>query len=291
MKNKILHLLNWRLQDIEQHIPQIKEQGFTHIQISPLQPTKEENNSEWWLLYQPLSHTVGNRLGSLNDLDGLCDTAHKHGLKIIVDVVLRHLAGRNDGSLYPHELCDPRFMNNPSYWLSFEAGDVYNRYDCTHKAFGMPVVNYFNLEVQAMIQDFLTQVLERADGIRIDQLKHIALPREGSELLNMIKHNFSDKFIYGECIYMNKDLLSEYTQYCKVLSNTEVPYNKSEAVMMFESHDTYLTWDFTRNVSDEHRVCEYGRLLDQFDNVLFYARPYDDAAFGKHIKHINKLYN
>ena len=38
---KIIHLFQWPLKDIIPIIPEIKEQGFDAIQISPIQGTKD----------------------------------------------------------------------------------------------------------------------------------------------------------------------------------------------------------------------------------------------------------
>ncbi|WP_205427341.1 hypothetical protein [Clostridium botulinum] len=46
----ILHLLQWKLKDIKEYLPKIKEQGFNKILISPVQGTKDENNYEFWQL-------------------------------------------------------------------------------------------------------------------------------------------------------------------------------------------------------------------------------------------------
>jgi len=52
VKRKILHLLQWKLNDITEYLSLIKEQGFTGVQTSPLQGTKDDGY-EWWKLYQP----------------------------------------------------------------------------------------------------------------------------------------------------------------------------------------------------------------------------------------------
>ena len=41
MKNRILHLFQWKLKDIENNLEIINNQGFNMIQISPIQPLKE----------------------------------------------------------------------------------------------------------------------------------------------------------------------------------------------------------------------------------------------------------
>ena len=89
---KILHLFQWRLEDIIPMIPKVKEQGFNAIQISPIQGTTY--GTEWWRLYQPINLKIGNtQIGTKEQLKKLCTGANQYGMKIIVDVVLRHIAG------------------------------------------------------------------------------------------------------------------------------------------------------------------------------------------------------
>ena len=74
-KNRILHLFQWRLKDIENNLEVISNQGFNMIQISPIQPLKEYTNV-WWTLYQPCGFTIGNNwIGSKKDLISLCNKA------------------------------------------------------------------------------------------------------------------------------------------------------------------------------------------------------------------------
>ena len=73
----------WRLNEIP--VEEIKRQGFTAIQTSPLQPLKEKIHSNLdnaWIVYQPIGYTVGNDLGTEEDLKNLADRCHRNGLKL-----------------------------------------------------------------------------------------------------------------------------------------------------------------------------------------------------------------
>ena len=170
---KIYHAHTWRYTDITQYLLNIKLAGFNTIQLSPWTPEKD-NGYEWWKLYQPTYFRIGNRLGTKEDLIALVREAHKVGIYIIMDVVLRHLAGNDKGELIPHENCDPELVNNKNIWLPFENGDHNNRNDVINKCFGMPSLNYHKLETQNIYFKFLDEVLSICDGIRIDMAKHFA---------------------------------------------------------------------------------------------------------------------
>jgi alpha-amylase len=90
----ILRAHTWSFKTIEENIPLIAAAGFNSIQVSPVQKTKA--TSPWWILYQPLNLHIGNYLGTYDQFKSMCTTAHRYGIKIIVDVVLNHVA--NNGT-------------------------------------------------------------------------------------------------------------------------------------------------------------------------------------------------
>ena len=63
--------------------------------------------------------------------------------------------------------------------------------------------------------------------------------------------------------------------------------NKHRAVVFFESHDTFKTFKSTCWMDNQTRLHEYEKLLQQYDSVLFYARPFDNLIFSEDIKRIN----
>ena len=94
-KNRILHLFQWRLKDIENNLEVISNQGFNMIQISPIQPLKEYTYV-WWTLYQPCGFTIGNNwIGSKKDLISLCNKAKKYNIKIIAVIMISNIHKRS----------------------------------------------------------------------------------------------------------------------------------------------------------------------------------------------------
>ena len=289
MKNKIIHMFQWELSDIKDNLQNIKNSGYTHIQISPVTPTKQPESHEYWLLYQPIDFTIGNNLGSKEELIDLCNAAHDIGLQIIVDVVTRHLAGRDDGSLYPHEKCNIHIANKREYWLDpINASNYWDRYQVCYRCTGTPTLDYNNKELlNTYILPFLDEVLTYADGLRIDEAKHFALEYEGSQFWKIISERYSNKYIYGECLDIDQNLFDDYANYINVLTNSVPHRNKHRAVVFFESHDTFNTFKSTCWMDNQTRLHEYEKLLQQYDSVLFYARPFDDLIFSEDIKRIN----
>ena len=292
MKRKIIQCFNWELQAITSHLPEIKRAGYTAIQISPITPTKEPQYHEYWRLYQPIAFTIGNYLGTKEEFISLCQAAHGMGLEVYVDVVLRHVAGLNDGRLYPHESVDSKISNRRDYFLPpIECSNYDDRWQSTHRCTGTPTLNYFNEELlYNIVIPFLDEVLKYADGLRVDEAKHLALPYEGAQLWNILSRRYDNKFIYGECIFVDQNLFDDYANYIYVLTNNRPYRNKNKAVVFVESHDDYLTFSSTKWMNDNTRAYEYEKCLKEYDNVLMYARPYDELIFSDEIRRINEKY-
>lgn len=280
---KILHMFQWGLGSIIPMIPTVKEQGFDAIQISPIQGTKD-SGMEWWKLYQPTNFKIGNtQIGTKEQLKELCAVANQCGIKIIVDVVLRHVAGDPQNPLAPHKDVDPELLP----YLCKEqipCNNYEDRWQCTHRCTGMPMLDYNNPNYVAKVIDFLNELLDCGVwGFRLDQLKHYALPQEGSDFLTYLQpYNF-----YGECFFCDQWVLDEYSKYMKVLTDGR-PSNISRLVAKFETHDDFLEFKATNRMTDHMRLVEWDILVNHcgYDS-LYYARPFEDLWMSREMKEIN----
>ena len=61
--DRVLHLPDDKIIDIIDKLQQIKEQGFTSILTSVLQPSKEEWNTNWHMRYQ-VNSIYGKDIGN-----------------------------------------------------------------------------------------------------------------------------------------------------------------------------------------------------------------------------------
>ena len=276
-------MFQWGLGSIIPMIPTVKEQGFDAIQISPIQGTKD-SGMEWWKLYQPINLKIGNtQIGTKEQLRELCAVANQYGIKIIVDVVLRHVAGDPQNPLAPHKDVDPELLP----YLCKEqipCNNYEDRWQCTHRCTGMPMFDYNNPNYIAKVIDFLNELLDCGVwGFRLDQLKHYALPQEGSDFLNHLQpYNF-----YGECFFCDQWVLDEYSKYMKVLTDGR-PSNISRLVAKFETHDDFLEFKATNRMTDHMRLVEWDVLVNHcgYDS-LYYARPFEDLWMSREMKEIN----
>ena len=275
-------MFQWGLGSIIPMIPTVKEQGFDAIQISPIQGTTY--GTEWWRLYQPINLKIGNtQIGTKEQLKELCAVANQYGIKIIVDVVLRHVAGDPQSPLTPHKDVDPELLP----YLCKEqipCNNYEDRWQCTHRCTGMPMLDYNNPNYVAKVIDFLNELLDCGVwGFRLDQLKHYALPQEGSDFLTYLQpYNF-----YGECFFCDQWVLDEYSKYMKVLTDGR-PSNINRLVAKFETHDDFLEFKATNRMTDHMRLVEWDVLVNHcgYDS-LYYARPFEDLWMSREMKEIN----
>jgi len=87
--------------DIIKILDQIKEQGYSYIQLSPCQKSrttrpisspKHHKGIQWYYQYQPLEFKVGNYYGTKQELYQLTQYAHKLNIKVIADLCLNFVA-------------------------------------------------------------------------------------------------------------------------------------------------------------------------------------------------------
>ena len=299
----ILHCFNWTLSQIKAELPNIAKAGFSAVQTSPLQP--HDGGRQWYWLYQPTNFTVGNDLGSYNDLKALCSEADKYGVKVIVDVVANHLSGGNNGSWggIDNSLRKSEYFHNQG-----PCNDIDNRYDLTHKNIGMPDLNSEHTDIQNRVYDMAVNLKNAGvDGIRWDAAKHIGLPSEGCAFWS--KMAGLGIYQYGEILdapagksgdEVNNALIQEYAGYIGV---TDEPYSSTitqairdgrvaksnghwlkrgvsaeRLVYWGESHDTYGNDEWTNNL-DQNVIDRAYAILGARANsqTLYLSRPYAKA--------------
>jgi len=221
----ILHAWNWSFNTIKANLQAIADAGYSSVQVSPIQGTKENlmDTSKWWLLYQPTNFSIGNaQLGSRDEFKAMCAEAEKYGIKIIVDVVANHTANRGGGTdqYWPAANVDAGLLNDAGAWHEHRGVDNWNdRWQVTHLGIGLPDLNTSSYNVQNKIISFLNDCVSAgADGFRFDAAKHIELPDDsgGSDFWSRVLgsvQNRNNLYIYGEVLQGGADRYASYSQY------------------------------------------------------------------------------
>jgi hypothetical protein len=173
----ILHAFYWTFDEVTEHLQEIKDAGYSGVQVGPIQRTKEPGTGyeTWWLLYQPASfRTIGNfQLGTDADFREMTAAAELLGIDIIVDAVINHVADNGNQSWSP--AVDQELKNSDYYHWWGEIQEYRDRNWVTQGDLGGgPDLKTQHQEVQDMVTDFLNLALEAgADGFRFDAAKHI----------------------------------------------------------------------------------------------------------------------
>lgn len=223
----MLHAHTWPFKAIEGAMANIAAAGFNSIQVSPVNRTKRD--SPWWILYQPCDLNIGNVvLGTETEFRSMCQVAEQYGVKIIVDVVLNHVANNDTPSVWANEL-DPALKNRAYYHWQGGINNYQNRWEVTQKdLLGLPDWNTQSNAVQQLHINFLNKCIDAgADGFRFDAAKH--METSGGEdqgwagnywenVLGNLK-NRNSLYLFGEVLPDIADNDQQYIQYYDITAH------------------------------------------------------------------------
>ena len=289
MKERQVIFQAWMYELNEIPVEEVAKQGFTAIQTSPLQPVKEkihENLDNAWAIYQPIDYTIGNDLGTEEDLRNLANRCHANGLKLIVDIVMHHVANERGNDISHLVKDDYKHFYNDSF---IDIRDYQNEYELTHMSLdGLPALNLENETVVNAQFNYLKQLRDAgADGVRVDAYKHLIKSyrvrlAEKLRELNMIENS------YGEVIFANKELQSSYNELSLYVNQSLC---SSDQYISVCSHDD---WENSKNpfLDRDWNIffAEYGFLMDNElkPNIVYFCRPDNDKMWKTdNIRYIN----
>ena len=275
----------FKLNDIP--VEEIAKQGFTAIQTSPLQPLKEPIRSDLnnaWAIYQPIDYTIGNDLGTEEDLRNLANKCHRNGLKLIVDIVLHHVANER-GNDVSHLVSEQyRHFYNDSF---IDIRDYNSEYELTHRSLaGLPALNLENEVIINAQFNYLKQLKDAGvDGVRIDAYKHLVKSyrvKLAEELKKLDMYEYS----YGEMIYADSRLQNNYDELPLYVNQSLCSSDQYGAIIShddFDGQNPYLHKDIN------WFLAEFGYFIDNpiRQNVVYFCRHDDHIWRTDNIRYIN----
>jgi alpha-glucosidase len=176
------------LAGIRRRLPYLADLGVDAIWLSPIFPSPMADFG-----YDVADYTdIDPTFGTLTEFDALLDAAHRHGLKLILDLVPNHTSDRHpwflasrasrqstkrDWYIWKDPAADGGPPNN---WLSEFGGSAWQydeqtkQYYCHTFLAAQPDLNWRNLEVRRAMYDVMRFWLERGvDGFRVDVIWHL----------------------------------------------------------------------------------------------------------------------
>ena len=212
----ILQAFLWSFNKIYNDAYIIKQQGFTDVQITPVQGVKDDN-AEFWHYYQPLGlDFYDSPIGNFDEYSTMISHLRELSLGVIQDVIFRHCAGNNT---YQERLIPNYKVSDvmKEFWLSdkYDNDDYNDRWKCVNLPTGMPMMNIWDHRYQEECKKFLTKLKEVGiTGFRLDQLKHYPTREEGCDFLYNVFNDFeSTTYIYGEVLDYPRHMCDMYTKY------------------------------------------------------------------------------
>jgi alpha-amylase len=235
----ILHVWSWNFNTIAENMKLIKESGYTMLQTSPVNACfspdganikildKEQGN--WYHYYQPTDWTIGNNiLGTEQEMAAMLDSAKKHDIRVLVDVLPNHTAFNID--LVSDEFYAAVGGREKMFHTNGLKGiENYNDRDqCTHQGVGgLPDVNTENPLFQKYYMQFVNKLLEMGvRGFRYDTAKHIGVHSDPVDAEAGVKENDFWDVATGRKEVLGVSLAIDYNElfvYGEVLQDKNVP--------------------------------------------------------------------
>jgi alpha-amylase len=235
----ILHVWSWNFNTIAENMKLIKESGYTMLQTSPVNACfspeganikildKEQGN--WYHYYQPTDWTIGNNiLGTEQEMAAMLDSAKKHDIRVLVDVLPNHTAFNID--LVSDEFYAAVGGREKMFHTNGLKGiENYNDRDqCTHQGVGgLPDVNTENPLFQKYYMQFVNKLLEMGvRGFRYDTAKHIGVHSDPVDTEAGVKENDFWDVATGRKEVLGVSLAIDYNElfvYGEVLQDKNVP--------------------------------------------------------------------
>jgi len=260
------------LRGVIQHLDYIKNLGVDVIWLNPIYSSPNDDNGYDIADYRKIMQDFG----TMDDFNQLLISAHKKGLKIMMDLVVNHTSDehhwfmesrKNKDNKYRDYYFwrDPREGKEPNNWKSNFSGSAW-QYDKSTDQYYMhlfskkqPDLNWDNSEVRQEVYDLMKFWLDKGvDGFRMDVINLISkkpgLPDDPNASQGAVEDAMSwvanGPKVHDYLKEMNRKVLSKYD----VMTVGETPaastqdaikytgFNRQELEMVFQFEHMGLDW-------------------------------------------------
>jgi alpha-amylase len=184
-RSGIVHLFEWKFNDIAEECKFLGENGYGGVQVSPVSEAKVDDKYSWLLRYQPVSYKIFSRSGNVDEFVNMVKECMNHQIRVYVDVILNHMA-EGDGEIMgdDHSVADPPKLQYPA--VPYQA-DEFNEFCIVQnytnafeirncRLIGLPDLNQGKDTVRDKIVEFLNKLIDHGvAGFRIDAVNFYQL--------------------------------------------------------------------------------------------------------------------
>ncbi|MCR5609773.1 MAG: starch-binding protein [Lachnospiraceae bacterium] len=252
----ILYAWCWSFKTIEENLAEIATAGYSAVLTSPVTECINTDNSmklfgkgKWDNHLQVTDYKIGNyQLGTKEELESLCKSAEKYGIKIMVDVIANQVTDKKEK--ISQSLIDAAGGINSLIHISgFSRATSNTRLAKTYFKNGLGFdVNTENPAVQKCLIEFLKECIDcGVDGFKFSAADNIALPTELVEegaiypndfwpnIISAIKTEKEDAFIFGEMTALSDSVHNTINpkdyeirgQYADIIGHVSAPNNSN----------------------------------------------------------------
>ena len=297
------------LNGLKEKLPYLEKLGIDVIWLNPIFQSPQVDNGYDISDYRQIEPT----LGTMEDFDELLAEAHKHGIKIILDLVVNHTSDQHqwfqeakkskDNPYHDYYIWKDEVPNNwgssfgGSAWEYVEAVDQYYLH-CFAKE--QPDLNWDNPKVREDVYDILRFWLNKGiDGFRMDVItlisKDPAFP-DGPIIQNKAYGSYYAGCASGPRVHeylkeMNREVLSKYDimtvgEAPHTSADEAVPYTaagEKELQMVFHFDHMHLDYDENGKYAKTRvKLTDLKRVMTEWQEKMHACNGWNSLYWSNH---------
>lgn len=297
------------LNGLKEKLPYLEKLGIDVIWLNPIFQSPQVDNGYDISDYRQIEPT----LGTMEDFDELLAEAHKHGIKIILDLVVNHTSDQHqwfqeakkskDNPYHDYYIWKDEVPNNwgssfgGSAWEYVEAVDQYYLH-CFAKE--QPDLNWDNPKVREDVYDILRFWLDKGiDGFRMDVITLISKDPtfpDGPIIQNKAYGSYYAGCASGPRVHeylkeMNREVLSKYDimtvgEAPHTSADEAVPYTaagEKELQMVFHFDHMHLDYDENGKYAKTRvKLTDLKRVMTEWQEKMHACNGWNSLYWSNH---------
>ncbi|BDD38274.1 alpha-amylase family glycosyl hydrolase [Streptococcus ruminantium] len=220
--------------------------------------------------------------GTEEDFKELVSTAHKHGIKIVIDFAPNHtstaeyngLVFPEDGALYKKGELLGKFSSDTAKIFNHEGWTNYSTYEngIYHSLYGLADLNNLNPTVDQYMKEAIETWIDLGiDGIRVDAVKHMSLGWQK----NWLSYIYEKKglFVFGEWYTGGTEAEPEMTHFANESGMSLLDFRFANSIRSLFTNSNYTMTDFYNVIKatekDYEEVNDQVTFIDNHDMSRF----------------------